>query len=115
MIPDVAMGMWMAAFNVTLYDDLRLCTTTCTGTSVAVQNQLLCTGCDPKPVFEGFMSNSECQRTIGLIWHANSIPFADIVTPTEPPDVDANGWIALERSNMHFSMLDVNGNILHQD
>lgn len=45
---DVTVGGWMLAFNVTHYDDRRLCTPSCSPSSLAVYDIPACAGlCDP--------------------------------------------------------------------
>jgi hypothetical protein len=41
---DVTIGSWMLAFNVTHFDDRRLCETHCSDTSVAVYDMPSCAG-----------------------------------------------------------------------
>ena len=47
---DTMMGQWLTAFNVSFFDDRRMCTSSCVSNSVALQNTR-CSGlCDPVAV-----------------------------------------------------------------
>lgn len=63
---DVTVGIWMAAFNVTYFDDRRLCAEACTGTSVVLHDVDMCTSCDPRPFLEHHKSNRMCSSTTAV-------------------------------------------------
>jgi len=58
---DVTVGSWMLAFNVTHYDDRRLCDASCTPTSVVVYDIPKCAGlCDPLASLPAMAANPNC-------------------------------------------------------
>lgn len=58
---DVTVGSWMLAFNVTHYDDRRLCEPACSPTSVVVYDMPKCAGlCDPIGSLPAFAKDAAC-------------------------------------------------------
>ena len=60
---DVTVGSWMLAFNVTHYDDRRLCEPACSDTSVVVYDMPKCAGlCDPISSLPALVKDADCTR-----------------------------------------------------
>jgi len=61
---DTTIGAWMLAFNVTYFDDRRLCSTSCTPYSLAVYDIPTCAGlCEPQTKMKELFRQKECQLT----------------------------------------------------
>ena len=58
---DVTVGSWMLAFNVTHYDDRRLCAAACSPTSVVVYDIPRCAGlCEPLESLPALAADPAC-------------------------------------------------------
>lgn len=59
---DVTIGSWMLAFNVTHYDDRRLCETNCTESSLAAYDIPVCAGlCDAAAQLPSLHASAACR------------------------------------------------------
>lgn len=61
---DVTVGTWMASFNVTYFDDRRLCQAECDGSSLVIHETKMCTSCDPRRFLEKHKNSRACQSMV---------------------------------------------------
>jgi hypothetical protein len=80
---DVTVGSWMLAFNVTHFDDRRLCETSCSQSSLAVYDIPGCAGlCDPVRQLPTLHNSSQACG----IWHAvHADPCSSLVELASAP------------------------------
>lgn len=58
------MGMWMLAFNVTYFEDKRVCQPRCHSHAVAFLNSHCHSGCDASQTLRAMHANMLCSRDI---------------------------------------------------
>jgi hypothetical protein len=75
LLAETSVALWMLAFKVNFWDDMRLCTPACSSAAVAVSNNACNQLCDPVPDMHYFDADSKCH-----IQPSGPLPYMDSYT-----------------------------------